>query len=45
LNNIKHISPQDILLNFGGNGTKSTIVFSEKRQKALVNKIIELGMP
>ena len=42
---IERISPQDILLNFGGNGTKSTFVFSEKKQKALVNKIIEIGMP
>ena len=40
-----HISPQDILLNFGGNGGKSTFVLSEKRQRALVNKIIEIGLP
>ncbi|CAF1578543.1 unnamed protein product [Rotaria magnacalcarata] len=38
----EQISPQDILLNFGGNSTKSTFVFSVKKQKALVNKIIEI---
>ena len=29
----EHISPTDILLNFGGKGTKSVFVFSEKNKK------------